>query len=141
MLSAYDYIELLTEPPRISISPSNLDLAPGNTAFLSCVPNGFPQPWTTWFRTNIFGARSQLPSLGDTFTKFSNGLQLHDVSRDDSGTYECRVENRLGSTEQQALVRVEGEANMYDRNSLINKIVAIFSLIVQHHLSLWIPHL
>ena len=86
-----------------------MDLAPGTTAFLSCVPNGFPQPWTTWFKTNIFGERSQLPNFGTTFTKFSNGLQLHDVGREDSGMYECLVENRLGSMRQDAMIRVEGK--------------------------------
>ena len=86
-----------------------MDLAPGTTAFLSCVPNGFPQPWTTWFKTDIFGSRSQLPNFGITFTKFSNGLQLHDVGREDSGMYECVAENRLGSMRQDAMVRVEGE--------------------------------
>ena len=98
-----------TEPPRITMSPSSLDLAPGTTAFLICVPNGFPQPWTTWFKTDIFGARSQLPNFGTTFTKFSNGLQLHDVGREDSGMYECVAENRLGMMQQNAMVRVEGE--------------------------------
>ena len=88
-----------------------MDLAPGTTAFLNCVPDGFPQPWTTWFKTDIFDVRTQLPNFGATFSKFSNGLQLHDVSREDSGMYECRVENRLGSSQQMAMVRVEGQDN------------------------------
>ena len=95
-----------TEPPRITISPSSMDLALGTTAFLSCVPNGFPQPWTTWFKTDIFGERTQQPNFGTTFTKFSNRLQLNGMGRGDSGMYECLVKNRL---RQNAMVRVEGK--------------------------------
>ena len=61
------------------------------------------------FKTDIFEARTELPNFGTTFTKFSNGLQLHDVGREDSGMYKCFVENRLGSMRQDAMVRVEGK--------------------------------
>jgi len=48
--------------------------------------------------------------VGSTFTVHTQGLELHDVGRNDTGMYECRVENVFGSTVQTASVRVEGES-------------------------------
>ena len=51
-----------------------------------------------------------LPIVGGTFTVHTQGLELHDVERNDTGMYECQVENVLGSTVRTASVRVEGES-------------------------------
>ena len=96
-------------PPLLTALPSDTDLAPGTTAVLSCVSTGLPQPWSTWFKTNTSGVRSELPTIGPTFTKLSTGLELHDVDRDDSGLYECVVDNGIGTAQQSATVRVEGK--------------------------------
>ena len=96
-------------PPRFTVPPSDIDLIPGSTATLSCVSSGQPEPWSTWFKTNTSGARIELPTLGSTFTKLSTRLELHDVNRDDSGVYECVVDNGIGTAEQSATVRVEGK--------------------------------
>lgn len=47
--------------------------------------------------------------MGPSYTQLSGGLELHDVSGSDTGTYACVVENALGSDVQQAIVRVGGE--------------------------------
>ncbi len=65
-------------------------------------------PWSTWFKTDMFGVRSELPTLGPSFTKLSSGLELHDVNREDTGIYECMVDNGVGTTQQSANIRVEG---------------------------------
>ena len=68
-----------------------------------------PHPHTRWYKTDVLGTRRELPIVGSTFTVHTQGLELHDVGRNDTGMYECRVENVLGSTVQTASVRVEGE--------------------------------
>ena len=54
------------------------------------------------------GQRVELGIVGPTHTQLSLGLQLQGVSGNDSGTYECEVENALGRIVQQATIRVEG---------------------------------
>ena len=68
-----------------------------------------PRPHTRWYKTDVLGTQRELPIVGSTFTVHTQGLELHDVGRNDTGMYECRVENVLGSTVQTASVRVEGE--------------------------------
>lgn len=96
------------DSPQIITSPPNLDLFPGSNGELSCGTTGVPQPWTTWFKTANTGVMTELPTVGATFTKLATGLELHDVIREDSGVYECRVQNGIGSAMQTATVRVEG---------------------------------
>ena len=69
-----------------------------------------PLPQTRWYKTDVLGTRRELPIVGSTFTVHTQGLELHDVGRNDTGMYECRVENVFGSTVQTASVRVEGES-------------------------------
>ena len=78
--------------------------------FLNCEVTGLPRPQITWYKTDVLGSRRVLPIVGGTFTVHTQGLELHDVERNDTGMYECRVENVLGSTVQTASVRVEGES-------------------------------
>ena len=47
--------------------------------------------------------------IGPSHFQLSTGLQLQNVGRNDSGTYECLVENLLGMASTTATVRVEGE--------------------------------
>ena len=98
--------------PQITAGPSNTDLGPGGQVFLNCVVAGLPLPQTTWYKTDLQGSRSELQFVGDTFTVHTQGLQLRNVTRNDTGTYECQARNVLGSSTQRATVRVEGESTM-----------------------------
>ena len=82
-------------------------------ALLPCLSTGLPQPWSTWFKTDNTGVRNELPTIGSTFTKLTTGLELHDVAREDSGVYECMVQNGIGSAAQAATIRVEGKGLIY----------------------------
>ena len=57
--------------------------------------------------------RNELPTVGSTFTKLTTGLELHDVAREDSGVYECMVQNGIGTAAQAATIRVEGKGLIY----------------------------
>ncbi len=90
-------------------APSDLDLLPGTSAFLDCQASGFPSPHSTWFKTDfVSGQREELSIVGPTHTQLSMGLQLQGVQGNDTGMYECEVENAFGRRVQQATVRVEG---------------------------------
>ena len=96
--------------PTIVAPPSDVDLAPGLTTLLECSADGFPSPHSVWFRTDLVSQqRVELSVVGPTYTQLTSGLELHDVDERDSGLYMCMVENALGSSIQQAVVRVEGQ--------------------------------
>lgn len=119
---AYDiaHVDVIVgAPPAIIVPPTDTDLAPGGNSFLSCEASGLPLPLPTWYRTSELGIREQLPIRGDTFVVHTQGLQLSGVVREDSGTYECVVDNVLGSDRQSARVRVEGTPQVLSFSPLV----------------------
>lgn len=106
----------LPAAPQITAGPSNSDLGPGDRVFLNCEVAGIPRPQIVWYKTDVQGRRSELPIVGDTFTVHTQRLELHDVARDDTGTYECQAGNVLGASSQRATVRVEGECITWSTN-------------------------
>lgn len=106
---------LLPAAPTITTSPRDADLTPGMGTFLNCTVSGFPSPRSSWFKTNLLtGRREELAVVGPTHVRYSNGLQLHNVGRDDNGMYQCVVHNALGMITNQATVRVGGEGDLID---------------------------
>ncbi len=96
--------------PVIQTPPTSVDLVAGGEVILSCLASGFPQPHSTWFKTDLGSdLREELGIVGPSHLQLSGGLRLHDVRREDGGTYECVVENVIGRITGQATVRVEGE--------------------------------
>lgn len=97
--------------PSILTPPSDVDLAAQAAATLDCRVSGFPHPRTTWYMTDPVSNMSRtLDVVGPSHIQDSDGLRLHDVGVADSGIYVCVVENALGSTRENATVRVEGQS-------------------------------
>ncbi len=95
--------------PGITAAPSDADLSPGASTTLQCQVSGFPHPHTTWRRTDpVSRAREELDIVGPTHIQLSTGLMLLNVSIDDSGVYECEASNAIGSSMEQATVRIQG---------------------------------
>ena len=96
--------------PRISAPPRDADLSLGASTLLECQVSGFPHPHTIWRKTNpLSRTTEELSVVGPTHLQLSTGLQLRNVSGNDTGVYECVIENAFGSAMQQATVRVEGQ--------------------------------
>ena len=94
--------------PLILVPPVDRDLIPGYGFVLDCVAIGIPNPHSSWFHTNfISGQREELGVVSSSYFQLSTGLQLVDVGRNESGLYECLVENALGNASETATVRVE----------------------------------
>lgn len=91
------------------VPPSDVDLKPGEGAFLNCAVSGLPNPRIEWFVTNETGSRSQLmTTIGEHYIIHTDGIELRNITQQDSGVYECVVDNPLGSDTRTARVRVEG---------------------------------
>ena len=88
-----------------------MDLKPGQDAFIDCVTSGLPHPRIEWYMTSELGVRSQLSrgTTGENHAVHTDGLELHNVSQQLSGSYECDVENSLGRDSRTARLRVEGK--------------------------------
>ncbi|XP_072345076.1 contactin-5-like [Scyliorhinus torazame] len=90
--------------PKIEVHfPAVIEVAEGSTANLECFALGNPVPTITWRKLNgILPSRARL-------RKSQAILEVLNIQREDSGTYECKVENtRGGST-------VRGELQVYTR--------------------------
>jgi len=119
-------LSLSTVQPSIVVPPANRDLAPGSSSFLQCLAVGAPPPSSRWTRTNfITGATESLDVIGPSYFQLSSGLQLENVGRNESGSYECTVENVFGQTSSSAMVRVEGESPFLSLKPGLQNIICI----------------
>ena len=72
---------MLSDPPTIIVSPSNVTIVEGQALKLFCNASGHPAPNITW--SKIGGG---IVGHGDTFT-------IGSVSRNNEGSYRCLVSN------------------------------------------------
>ena len=87
--------------PTIAISPVNQTVKENQSVVFQCSVSGNPQPTVMWL-----GVRN-------TPLRSSEGrLELPQVNLDDAGKYTCVGRNVLGSTNQSALLTVEGKENV-----------------------------
>ncbi|XP_076631740.1 PDGF- and VEGF-receptor related isoform X2 [Colletes latitarsis] len=74
------------------------------TLILKCFANGMPKPKITWFKDNTKLENS-------TQYQFLYGYQEFHIKyllEKDSGTYSCRIENRIGKLEARRLITIKG---------------------------------
>ena len=96
--------------PVIDKTSSDTDLKPGEGAFLDCAVIGLPNPRIDWFMRNETGGIRQLvATVGEHYVVHTESLQLVNATQQESGVYECRAMNELGTYNKTATVRVEGE--------------------------------
>jgi hypothetical protein len=95
--------------PVIDETSSDTDLKLGEGAFLDCAVIGLPNPRIDWFMTNETGGIRQLvATVGEHYVVHTESLQLVNVTQQESGVYQCRVMNELGTYTKTVRVRVEG---------------------------------
>uniref|UniRef100_A0A7E4VLS7 Ig-like domain-containing protein n=1 Tax=Panagrellus redivivus TaxID=6233 RepID=A0A7E4VLS7_PANRE len=76
----------------------------GDRLVLRCPAVGNPVPEITWFKNG------HVLDMGELRRQRSAKLQLDNLTRNDSGSYSCRLENRHGSIENTFTVIVGGPA-------------------------------
>ena len=86
--------------PTVIISPANLIVNESQSAILHCSSSGYPRPDVVWSKTN--GTLPHKRTVVDNTGK----LVIKHVTDSDSGIYQCKASNLLGSTKTTAKLQV-----------------------------------
>ena len=87
-------------PPRIlKRSKDKVTVVEGNVLYLFCEVDGNPKPLVTWRKNGKVLQRC----INET------DFIVHDASKKDSGRYECRASNSVGTVSYTVKVTVQGE--------------------------------
>ena len=109
----------ITEVPDDTVG-RNPVLTVGQDLTLTCSAMGTPRPQISWFRGDsriVITSRTHINETEIGADTLVSMLVISSVTEDDSGTYECRVDNDAGTTSQQYSVLV-GEWVCLDMHSL-----------------------
>nr|CAD7441765.1 unnamed protein product [Timema bartmani] len=100
--------------PRIVQVPMDVEIKYNSNGSVPCMALGLPAPDISWFRED--GKILEAPH----FTLLDSGsLLLTDARIDDQGTYVCKVENKFGTVELKADIKITGfAAPVLDDSSL-----------------------
>ena len=117
----------LVASPVVVRPPTNTDLEPGEGASIDCAVSGLPNPRIEWFVTDELGERRHLNmTVGEHYVIHTDGLELVGLTQQESGVYECRAENDLGTDTRSARIRVEGQSTPFEPHSPTNQLLYIF---------------
>ena len=92
-----------------------VDVSVNGTLQISCTYSSFPPPHNvTWIHNSNLGSRP-LDTADPRITVFSNNkrttLTIMEVTEDEEGSYECRIENIVGNNAATTRVRIQGKIN------------------------------
>ena len=84
---------IITVPPEITVHPEAQTKSEGENVTLSCKADGNPVPTISWTRNG-----SPVDESGRiSFSEDKKQLTITNVSRTDSGEYQCVASNSLGN--------------------------------------------
>ncbi|XP_020901132.1 obscurin [Exaiptasia diaphana] len=86
--------------PAVLISPTHLIVNESQSAILHCSSSGYPRPDVVWSKNN--GTLPHKRAVADSTGK----LDIKHVTTNDSGIYQCKASNLLGSTQTTAKLQV-----------------------------------
>uniref|UniRef100_A0AAV2J042 Neural cell adhesion molecule 1b n=1 Tax=Knipowitschia caucasica TaxID=637954 RepID=A0AAV2J042_KNICA len=87
---------------RVWQSEVNATAEVGNSAMLTCAPDGYPEPMVTWERNKVVLEAGEKYS----FNEDGSEITIMDVSKLDEGEYTCIAKNKAGEAEQELSLRV-----------------------------------
>jgi peroxidase len=99
----YVCMSIITAAPIITSRPRDAQVTEGLYMEFTCVASGHPYPEITWWNNNRL-------VNSDGRVEVSNGgqhLRIEDTKPYDSGSYVCRAQNRLGTTEETVKLKVK----------------------------------
>ena len=91
-----------TELPLITIHPEGKTPMEGENITLSCNATGNPEPSISWIKDG-FPINS---NFRITFSQDNKRLRITNISRTDSGEYQCMARNRVGNDTSNSKVNV-----------------------------------
>lgn len=108
---------LSTVPAMIVSGPNDTEVIQGHNIELNCAAHGYPPPKFVW----SFGLQEAKPLTGDTRMVVLPGgsLLIQNVRMGDAGVYRCVASNNAGTDTSEALVRVKGKINDFQRSKAI----------------------
>ena len=97
---SHAFLWYIPDKPEITTHPQGVTPKEGNNATVSCNAIGNPSPSITWTKNG-----SIISTAGDprsTFGADNKSLTITNVSRADSGQYQCVASNNLGKATSNA---------------------------------------
>lgn len=89
---------MLTVPPVITSSLTDLVQREGTLLVVNCAATGKPTPSIT------FG----YPSTANALTNVAGKVRIASLTRADAGSYSCTAKNTVGQDQRQFTLRVQG---------------------------------
>ena len=92
-----------------------VNVSVNGTLQISCTYSSFPPPHNvTWTHNSSLGSRPLDPADTRITVFFNNTrttLIITEVTEDEEGSYECRIENIVGNNAATTRVRIQGKIN------------------------------
>lgn len=92
------------EPARLVVSPQNTEVFANRTVVLTCTAFGIPSPTVSWYREDSLLMNDTRVSIDTEDTTDENEntfvastLRISSTEESDSGSYNCSVDNGVGS--------------------------------------------
>ncbi|XP_022668849.1 basement membrane-specific heparan sulfate proteoglycan core protein-like isoform X5 [Varroa destructor] len=87
-----------TQAPQVTVSPSAVEVLPGENIWLKCAPSGHPAPQLTWeFEHGVLPHNTQL---------VSGKLLIYNVQEHNRGNYTCTAHNKYGSASVDSVISI-----------------------------------
>ncbi|KAM4650640.1 cell adhesion molecule-related/down-regulated by oncogenes isoform 1-T2 [Discoglossus pictus] len=98
-----NYTVIVLEPPSVSRGLEDQSALAGGTARFTCETHGTPAPNITWLHNTVPIHPSQHYQVSE------NKLRVTNLIAEDSGMYQCIVDNGVGTTQSSARLFVQSE--------------------------------
>ncbi|XP_066246896.1 leucine-rich repeats and immunoglobulin-like domains protein 3 [Euwallacea similis] len=128
-VSAEAHVEIL-QKPQLANTLEDRELASGEPIVLKCTAQGVPKPTVTWFKDG----EPIVPTERHFFIAENQRVIIVDAVHNDSGIYECHVNNSRGGVIGRS--RIVIKPNVIDTNNMMGIIIisvvccAVFTSIV-----------
>nr|CAL91935.1 putative VEGF receptor precursor [Paracentrotus lividus] len=100
-------IIIILEEPYMRVKEDVKLVAKGGTANLTCHDGGNPKPTIVWYHQPEDQGSDMRRLTPDMFNNTEGVLVLHDVQKDQEGTYLCNATNRLGSSTRTVSIKLD----------------------------------
>ena len=90
--------------PSVTVTPTQINAFTLTKVVVTCKSTGNPKPSITWKR-----AFRKMPS--NSYTKHNGTLVIENITKGDSGSYQCSAQNLIGHANGVITIWVKGRQN------------------------------